>query len=182
MSSRDASEHRAENSVGKAACFARDPTCSMGNWRNVGITLGREAPTVEAMNNYHLSVKHVLKAYPGGVGLVTVIRERSTPAADARDVAIKMFRELGPKLTAALFVVTASGFAAAIQRSVISMGILASGQRGHFKVVPTLDDGLGWFSERVGPIGSVAEFKLQLRTVIREFCHEEHEYLGAKHP
>jgi hypothetical protein len=154
----------------------------MGYWRNIGITLGREAPTVEAMRNYQLSVKRLLEEYPTGVGLVTMIREKSTPAADARDVAIKMFRELGPRLKAALFVVTASGFAAAIQRSVISMGILASGQKGHFKVVSTLDHGLGWFSERVGPVESVPPLELQLGTVIREFCHEEREYIGAKQP
>jgi len=134
------------------------------------------------MKSYHLSVKHLLKEYPAGVGLVTMIREKSTPAADARDVAIQMFHELGPKLKAALFVVSASGFAAAIQRSVISMGILASGQKGHFKVVSTLDDGLDWFSERVGPVDSVSQFKVQLRTVVREFCHDEREYIGAKHP
>ena len=182
MLPRDDSEFRAGASPGKAVCFARDPTCSMGYWRNVAITLGREAPTVEAMTNYHLCVKHVLKEHPAGVGLVTVIREKSTPAADARDVAIKMFRELGPRLTAALFVVTASGFAAAIQRSVISMGILASGQKGHFKVVPSLDDGIGWFTERVGPADGEVQFKLHLRSAVREFCHEQREYLSPKRP
>jgi hypothetical protein len=134
------------------------------------------------MKTYHLSVEHLLKEYPVGVGLVTVIREKSTPAADGRDVAINMFRELGPRLTAVLFVVTASGFAAAIQRSVISMVILASGQKGHFKVVSTLDDGLGWFAERVAPADSAVQFKVQLGTVIREFCHAERTYLGPPHP
>jgi hypothetical protein len=178
MSPRDGSEHRAD-SVGKAACFARDPSSSIGSWRNVAITFGREAPSLEAMKNYHLNVENVLKEYPAGVGLVTVMREKSTPAGDGRDVAIKMFRELGPRLTAALFVVTASGFAAAIQRSVISAVILASGQKGHFKVVPALEDGLDWFAERVGPTEGAGQFKVQLGTVIREFCETEREYLGA---
>jgi hypothetical protein len=152
--------------------FRRDYASSYGWWGNIAVVLGREPPQAAHVVNYRACVVELHKQFPQGVGLITVVNDTSTPGAGGRDAMLKMFKEIWPMMTAALFVPNADGFKAAVLRSVMGGPILATGQRDRVHVERSVSVGLPWFSNKLlGPDCAAQQKKLEAG--IQHFCAAE---------
>lgn len=129
--------------------FRRDFASSYGWWGNIAIVVGRQPPEAAHVVNYRACVVELHKLFPQGVGLITIVNDTSTPSSSGREALIQMFKEIWPLMTAALFVPDATGFKAAVMRSVMGCLILATGQRDRVRVEPTVNDGLPWMLNKV---------------------------------
>lgn len=152
--------------------FRRDYASSYGWWGNIAVVLGREPPEAAHVVNYRACVVELHKQFPQGVGLITVVNDTSTPGTGGRDAMLKMFKEIWPLMTAALFVPNADGFKAAVLRSVMGGLILATGQRDRVHVERTVAIGMPWFSSKMLGPDSAPQQKL-LETGIQRFCAAE---------
>lgn len=155
--------------------FRRDFASSYGWWGNVAVVLGRQPPDAAHVANYRECVTELHKLYPRGVGLITVVHDTSAPSHAGREAMIKMFKEIWPLMSAALFVPNAEGFKAAMLRSVMGGLILATGQRDRVRVARSLSDGLPWFLHKVmGPDEALRQLQ-HLQWGIERFCETESE-------
>lgn len=153
--------------------FRRDFASSYGWWGNLAIVLGRQPPGPAHVATYRECVTELHKQHPQGVGLITVVHATSTPTPGGSDAMIKMFKEIWPLMTAALFVPNAEGFKAAVLRSVMGGLILATGQRDRVRVAPTLCDGLPWFLHKVIGPDEARRHVQHLQWGIERFCEVE---------
>lgn len=160
--------------------FRRDAASSYAWWGNVAVVLGRQPPTAEHVVNYRACIVELHKQYPQGVGLITVVNDTSTPEPSGRDAMVKMFREIWPSITAALFVPNADGFKAAVMRSVMGAFILATGQRDRVRVERALAAGMPWLTQKLlGP--QAAGERLQvLQAGVSQFCETEASWKGPQ--
>jgi hypothetical protein len=156
--------------------FRRDFASSYGWWGNLAVVLGRKPPSAEHVVNYRACVTDLHRQYPQGVSLITVVNDTSTPEASGRDAMIKMFKDIWPMLDAALFVPNASGFKAAVMRSVIGGFILASGQRDRVRVEGNISSGLPWLSTKLAMAGGQREQLRSLEQGISDFCAVESQW------
>lgn len=129
--------------------FRRDEASSYGWWGNIAVVIGREPPDAAHVVNYRACVVELHRRYPRGVGLITIVNDTSTPSASGREAMIRMFKEVWPLMTAALFIPNATGFKAAVMRSVMGCFILATGQRDRVRVEPSLGHGLPWLLDKL---------------------------------
>ncbi len=158
----------------------RDAVSTFASWNNLAICYGRQPPTGRNVGNYRFVLESMTKLYPQGVGLITIVARVSTPGADAREPLLAVFRDLWPQLIASAFVIEATGFAAAVQRSVAGALILGVGVRDRIKVADSLSSSLLWMNERFS--AASAPFPvLALENALRAFCTAE-DALGADPP
>jgi hypothetical protein len=148
--------------------FRRDHASSYGWWGNLAIVIGRQPPEAAHVMNYRACVLELHKQFPQGVGLITIVNDTSTPSASGREAMIQMFKEVWPLMTAALFVPNATGFKAAVMRSIIGCFILATGQRDRVHVEASAHEGLPWLLNKV--LG-VPEARRQLQRIEAGVTH-----------
>lgn len=155
------------------AIFRRDQASSYAWWGNLAVVLGREPPDAACVSNYRACILQLHEQYPLGIGLITVVNASSTPKPSGRDAMIQMFRELWPKLDAALFIPNASGFQAAVLRSVMGCFILASGQRDRVRVERSLSVGVPWLAGKLMGKDEGQRHVVALQRGIQRFCDVE---------
>ena len=119
-------------------------------WRNVGIVVGRGAPYNVSATEYRELMEYLIAKHPDGVGLLTVIEERSTPDPEARDIMVKMFRDLWRDMRCVAFIVEGRGFGAAAQRGVLSAFLIASGRSAKIKIFSDLGVAVRWMASELG--------------------------------
>jgi hypothetical protein len=153
--------------------FRRDQASSYAWWGNLAVVLGREPPDAAHVANYRACIIELHQQYPMGIGLITVVNATSTPKPDGRDAMIRMFRELWPTIDAALFIPNASGFQAAVLRSVMGCLILASGQRDRVRVERSLSSGLPWLAHKLIGKDEGQRHVATLERGIQRFCDVE---------
>jgi hypothetical protein len=165
--------------IGGVKVFRRDAASSYGWWGNIAVVLGRQPPDASHVLNYRACVVELHRLYPQGVGLITVVNDTSTPSPSGRDAMIAMFKALWPMMSAVLFVPNASGFKAAVMRSVMGGLILATGQRDRVRVEPSVHAGAPWLFEKV--LGSVEGRRqaVHLQRGILEFCEAESQHVDS---
>ena len=159
--------------AGGVKIFRRDRASSYGWWGNIAVVLGRQPPDASHVINYQACVVELHRQFPQGVGLITVVNDTSTPSPGAREAMMVMFRETWPKMRAALFVPNATGFKAAVMRSVMGGFILATGQRDRVRVEPSVKAGMPWFCAKVFGAAEGALHLPMLEEGVRKFCEEE---------
>lgn len=152
--------------------FRRDFASSYGWWGNVAVVLGRQPPEAAHVVNYRACVVELHKQFPQGVGLITVVNDTSTPSASGRDAMIKMFKEIWPLMSAALFVPNADGFKAAVLRSVMGGLMFATGQRDRVRVERSVALGMPWFAGKLLGEDNALQQKTLL-TGVQRFCEAE---------
>jgi hypothetical protein len=160
--------------------FRRDFASSYGWWGNLAIVLGRQPPEAAHVVNYRACVVDLHKQHPQGVGLITVVNDTSLPSAGGRDAMTKMFKEVWPMMTAALFVPNADGFKAAVLRSVMGGLILASGQRDRVHVERSLSAGMPWLSNKLLGVDEAGQQLQVLVRGIKKFCDAESVSSGGR--
>jgi hypothetical protein len=153
--------------------FRRDEASSYAWWGNIAVVLGREPPDASHVANYRACIVELQHSYPQGIGLVTVVNGTSTPKPSGRDAMIQLFRELWPKIDAALFIPNASGFQAAVLRSVMGCLILASGQRDRVRVDRSLSAGMPWLATKLLGKDAAQQQLATLERGIQRFCDAE---------
>jgi hypothetical protein len=153
--------------------FRRDFASSYGWWGNLAIVLGRQPPEAAHVVNYRACVVELHKQHPQGVGLITVVNDTSLPSAGGRDAMTKMFKEVWPLMTAALFVPNADGFKAAVLRSVMGGLILAGGQRDRVHVERSVTAGMPWLISKVLGADEAGQQLQILVRGIKNFCDAE---------
>lgn len=159
--------------------FRRDRASSYGWWGNIAVVLGRQPPDAVHVANYRACVVELHRRYPQGVGLVTVVNDASTPSPAGRDAMIEMFKALWPTMTAVLFVPNASGFKAAVMRSVMGGLILATGQRDRVRVESSVAAGAPWFFEKLLGAAEGSRQLSHLQRGILEFCEVESQHVDS---
>ena len=150
----------------------RDQASSYASWGNIAVVLGRQPPDSSHVANYRACVLDMLKAHPEGIGLITVVNGTSTPQPSGREALIALFREILPKVDATLLVPNATGFQAAVLRSVMGCFILASGQRDRLKVERSLSIGIPWLAGKVLGVHDLQQAAM-LEKGIQHFCEVE---------
>lgn len=158
--------------------FRRDRASSYAWWGNLAVVLGREPPDAAHVSNYRACIVELHQQYPLGIGLITVVNATSTPKPDGRDAMIQMFRELWPKIDAALFIPNATGFQAAVLRSVMGCFILASGQRDRVRVERSLAIGVPWLAAKLLGKDDSLRHVAALERGIQRFCDVESAWSG----
>jgi hypothetical protein len=153
--------------------YRRDQASSYAWWGNIAVVLGREPPDAGHVANYRACMLDLLKQHPSGIGLITVVKGTSTPQPSGREALIALFRELSPQLNATLLVPQATGFEAAVLRSVMGCFILASGQRGRVKVERSISAGMPWMATKLLGARSGAQQCALLEKGIQRFCDVE---------
>ncbi len=153
--------------------FRRDQASSYAWWGNIAVVLGREPPDASHVANYRACILELLELHPRGIGLITVVNGTSTPQPSGREALIAMFRELLPRIDATLFVPNATGFQAAVLRSVMGCFILASGQRDRLKVERSISVGLPWLAGKVLGAKGARQQLASLQRGIQRFCDVE---------
>ena len=156
--------------------FRRDEASSYAWWGNLAVVLGRQPPDASHVGNYRACLVELLKQFPQGIGVITIVNETSTPKPSGRDALIAMMKELWPRFDAMLFIPNASGFKAAVLRSVMGCIILASGQRDRVRVERTLSTGVPWLAAKLG-VGDIRQMAL-LEQGIQRFCDAENAWLN----
>lgn len=156
--------------------FRRDQASSYAWWGNLAVVLGREPPDAAHVSNYRACIVELHERYPLGIGLITVVNATSTPRPGGRDAMIQMFRELWPKMDAALFIPNASGFQAAVLRSVMGCFILASGQRDRVRVERSLSSGVPWLAAKLMSKDEGQRHAAALERGIQRFCDAESDW------
>lgn len=146
----------------------RDSVGSFGWCGNLMLCVGREPPDPLGASNYAESVRRISALYPNGIGVLTVIQSRSTPEPAARDLLVGTFKKNWGSIRGALFVVEAQGFAAAIQRSVLSAFMLAAGVRDQIKVTTPASCDVSWLTERAAPDMNAAAIKKSMTQFIEK--------------
>jgi hypothetical protein len=164
---------------GGVRLFRRDRASSYGFWGNIAVVLGRQPPDATHVANYRACVVELHRRYPQGVGLITVVNDASTPSPSGRDAMINMFKATWPMMTAVLFVPNASGFKAAVLRSVMGGLILATGQRDRVRVEPSVQAGAPWLFEKVLGAAEGRRQGAHLQRGIIEFCDAESQHLDS---
>jgi hypothetical protein len=160
--------------------FRRDGASSYGWWGNLAVVLGRHPPDAAHVANYRACIVELHKRFPQGIGVVTVVNDTSTPSPSGREAMIAMFKELWPAMNAALFVPNASGFKAAVLRSVMGCFILVSGQRDRVRVEPSVRAGMSWLTTKI--LGEDGHSQLQLlEKGILQFCEAESDWRPGAH-
>lgn len=153
--------------------FRRDAASSYGWWGNLAVVLGRQPPDAIHVANYRACVAELHARYPQGVGLITVVKDTSTPSPGGRDAMIKMFRELWPIMEGALFVPDAVGFKAAVMRSVMGCFILATGQRDRVRVEASIPRGMPWLATKLLGLEEGRRQADKLCDGVIKFCNDE---------
>lgn len=156
--------------------FRRDFASSYGWWGNLAVVIGRQPPEAVHVVNYRACVVELHKQYPDGVGLITIVNDTSTPSASGREAMIQMFKEIWPLMTAALFVPNATGFKAAVLRSVMGCFILATGQRDRVRVEATVHEGLPWMLNKLLGVPEARAQFTRLEAGIAQFREAESAY------
>lgn len=152
----------------------RDSASSYAWWGNIAVVLGREPPDASHVASYRACILDLLALHPEGIGLVTVVNGTSTPQPSGREALIALFRELSPSVVGSLLIPNATGFQAAVLRSVMGCFILASGHRDRLKVERSLSAGMPWLVGKViGGHGANAQQCAMLEKGIRRFCEVE---------
>jgi hypothetical protein len=162
--------------------FRRDQASSYAWWGNLAVVLGREPPDASHVANYRACIVGLLDQHPLGIGLITVVNSASTPKPSGRDSMIQMFRELWPRLDAALFIPNASGFQAAVLRSVMGCLILATGQRDRVRVERSLSSGVPWLVTKLMGKERGQRHVANLEQGIQRFCDIESAWSGQVDP
>lgn len=155
----------------------RDSSSSYGQLGSLLVVYGYERPTASVAMSYRQCIVELIKRHPEG-GMLTVIEDTSTPHVEARNVLIKLFKELGPKLNRASFVIRSSGFAAATQRAMISTMLLATGHKDRFHMSGSVEQGANWLLERVPDPSQPNSARLN---AILSFCDEQRQAFIATH-
>jgi hypothetical protein len=168
--------------VGGVKVFRRDEASSYGWWGNIAVVLGRQPPSASHVVNYRACVIDLSRRFPQGVGLITVVNDTSTPGPGGREAMIAMFREVWPQLRAALFVPNATGFKAAVIRSVMGGFILASGQRDRIRVETSVHAGMPWLAAKVLGAAEGAQRLAMLERGVMKFCETETSYPDSAGP
>jgi hypothetical protein len=158
--------------------FRRDQASSYAWWGNLAVVLGREPPDAEHVSNYRACIVELHRQYPLGIGLITVVNGASTPKPDGRNAMIQMFEELWPTVNAALFIPNATGFQAAVLRSVMGCFILASGQRDRVRVERSLSSGVPWLAAKLMGKEESLRHVAALERGIQRFCDAESAWRG----
>ena len=139
----------------------------------MAICLGREPPDAAAAQDYRNNIEELVAAHPGQVGLITVVRDASTPTPDGRAAVTTMFRELWPHLSCVAFVLEGSGFAAAAQRGILSGILLATGLGNRMKIFSDVEDATDWMAPHLVPSPAGTDPSLlapTLADVVHTFC------------
>ena len=153
--------------------FRRDPASSYAWWGNLVVVLGRQPPDAAHVANFRAAIVTLHEQYPRGVGLITVVNDTSTPRPSGREALIATFRELWPRINAALLIPNASGFQAAALRSVMGCLILATGQRDRLKVERSVAAGLPWLATKLFGAEMGRPQLATLQQGIQAFCEAE---------
>ncbi len=131
------------------AVTLRDHASTYGCLGNLLVVAGHSPPDAEAAQNYANCVAELVKKHPAGIGIITLVAAEATPHAEAREPLVRAFRDNWSQIEAALFVVEATGFGAAIQRSFMNALMLVSGSRDRVKIYKTLEQGSPWLLNRL---------------------------------
>ncbi len=126
-----------------------DHASTFGFVNNVLVVIGHTAPDAESARNYARATHELGQRHPDGIGLVTIVKEAATPNAEARRLLVNNFRDHARFIHGVMFVVEASGFAAAIQRSVMNAFTLASGVSGKVRIFKEVSDGVPSLLRRI---------------------------------
>ena len=153
--------------------FRRDFASSYGWWGNIAVVLGRRPPEAEHVANYRACIVQLHREYPQGIGLITVVNDTSAPSPAGRDAIIAMFKDVWPLMTATLFVPNATGFKAAVLRSMMACAILVTGHRDRVHIESSLDKGLPWFGDKVLEGPDAQQRLMALRQGVRRFFEHE---------
>jgi hypothetical protein len=151
----------------------RDRASSYAWWGNIAVVLGREPPDASHVANYRAFILDLLKLYPDRIGLITVVNGTSTPQPSGREALIKLFKELPSGLEATLLVPNATGFRAAVLRSMMGCFILASGRRGRLKVDRSLSTGIPWLVSKLQGTAHDPQHLALLIKGVQQFCDTE---------
>jgi hypothetical protein len=151
----------------------RDQASSYAAWGNVAIVLGREPPDATHVANYRSVILDLLELYPQGIGLVTVVNGTSTPQPSGREALIELFKNPPAGLDATLFIPNATGFRAAVLRSVMGCFILASGQRDRLRVERSVASGVPWLAAKLLGAANSPQQRALLEKGIQRFCDSE---------
>ncbi|HTV24405.1 MAG TPA: hypothetical protein VMG12_37185 [Polyangiaceae bacterium] len=138
--------------------------------------IGRQPPDAAHVVNYRTCVVELHKQYPQGVGLITIVNDTSTPSASGREAMIQMFKDVWPMMTAALFVPNATGFKAAVMRSVMGCFILATGQRDRVRVEPSVNVGMPWLLNKMLGVPEARRQLQRLEAGVMRFWEMESVY------
>lgn len=156
--------------------FRRDHASSYGWWGNLAIVIGRQPPDAAHVVNYRACVVELHKQFPQGVGLITIVNDTSTPSASGREAMIQMFKDVWPLMTAALFVPNATGFKAAVMRSVMGCFILAMGQRDRVRVEPSVSVGMPWLLNKMLDVPEARRQLQRIEAGVTRFWEVESAY------
>lgn len=155
--------------------IARDEASSWGRLENVQVCLGRKPPDGPSAATYARLTTDMTKRFPGGYGLITVIRQTSTPLPEARDIIVGAYKANWQYIRAVLFVVEAGGFQAAVQRSILGAVMLATRLRSRIRIVSSIGEGAPWFVETLGADTRTVLDARELERSVTAFCHSEAE-------
>ncbi len=129
--------------------LCRDDQTTFAMIKNILVVVGRGTQDRASALNARQCVIETVNQHPQGIGIITLSDPGSTPVPDARDILLSTYKQHAKDIHAALFVLAASGFEAAVQRSIIGAASLLMNQRDRVKIVNRLTDGAEWFVGRL---------------------------------
>ena len=129
----------------KVELIARDRAGSYGIWGQVFILFGRDAPDGPGAELFDKSARRFMSQLSGAGAFLLILRQTSTPTPEARDRVKEVFSTLADGgVSSICLVMEATGFAAAIQRS-IATAFLPRALRGcKVHVASSIEKGVNW--------------------------------------
>ncbi len=151
--------------------LGRDRAGSYGMFGSVFIGFGREAPDQEGAQLFGQCAKKFLGTLNEPGGFLMIVRQASTPAPEAREHTVQVFRELAlGGVTSTCIVIEATGFIAAVQRSIATAFLPKAVRDCKVHVAKRTDDGVAWMAQQLfGP----ATGSEQLLSAVSRFVRDE---------
>lgn len=140
-------EREASNAQGIALEYS-DEAAVYGTWRNVIVCQAYAAPSLTNAHHYTALIERVARQGKGWATLL-ILRPGATPQPEIRDIFLDTFRTHRNSMLGASFVLRAQGFAAAVQRSVISAILMAIGSRNAMQTFATEAEAAAWLARSI---------------------------------
>lgn len=153
--------------------LAADHAGSYGVWERVFVCFGRSAPDITGARTFSRAARAFSAEVPSRGGFLLVLRRASTPVPEAREHAVKVFREIVEGgVQAMAVVIEADGFVAAAQRSIATAFLLTSLRDTNVKVCRRVSQASRWLAQQLyegDPTGKAVE----LERGVQEFMGSE---------
>ncbi|MET0285345.1 MAG: hypothetical protein ABW352_12775 [Polyangiales bacterium] len=126
-----------------------DESLSVSEYAGVCVAIWRSDVTQALFECQRAGLRSVIRAYPGNAGFMCVIEDGVKPPSDElRKASAAMVRDAAPDLRRIACVIEATGFLAALTRSVLSGMQLVAGRKANVTAFfASVGDAAKWLSE-----------------------------------